>query len=243
MLYGGHAIEARGGRLIQNCEVGYMGAMTHTFVEDITIYSGDGISHATHMITQNNYVHHVFNGGIAAGELSFAGNPDAEDYVDIQGYSSVSGNLLEYTCGITLLNWEQEVNLNHMFKNITIADNYVMYSSPAGNPDGKKANDVIGALVFTGHDIPTPCANENLVIKDNVLFLSKNALILSGMPKEYYPVYSGNTYVQYADSTLAYWCFEDGTFGPVSARELSESEDFIRNSLGDKTGTVIHWQE
>ena len=241
VLYGGHAIEARGGRLVQNCEVGFMGAMAHTFLEDTPIYSGDGISHTTHMITQNNYVHHVFNGGIAAGELSHDGDPEAERSEDIQGNSAVRGNLLEYTCGITLINWEEQANPLRMFKNITIEDNYVMYSSPAGNPEGRnKAHDVIGSLVFTGSDNPLPCANENLVIKDNVLYLSKGSLIISGMPKEYYPVYSGNTYVQYDNGTFAYWRFEDGTFGAVPARKQSDIEEFVRNQLGDDTGLVLN---
>lgn len=193
------------------------------------------------MITQNNYVHHVFNGGIAAGELSHDGDPEAERSEDIQGNSAVRGNLLEYTCGITLINWEQQANPLRMFKNITIEDNYVMHSSPAGNPQGQnKAHDVIGSLVFTGSDNPLPCANENLVIKDNVLYLSRGALIISGMPKEYYPVYTGNTYVQYNDGTFAYWRFEDGTFGAVPARKQSDMEAFVRNELGDDTGLVLN---
>lgn len=240
ILYGGHAIEARGARLVQNCEVGYMGAMTHTFIEGETIYSGDGINHTTDMITQNNYVHHCFNGGIAAGELSHDGDPEAESAEDIQGNSEIRGNLLEYTCGITLLNWEEQPSLLRMFKNITIEDNYVMYSSPAGNPAQRnKANDVIGALVFTGSDNPLPCANENLVIKDNVLYLSQGSLIISGMPEEYYPVYSGNTYVQYDDGIFAYWRFKDGTFGQVLARRAGDAEAFVRNELGDERGIVL----
>jgi len=241
VLYGGHAIESRGGKLVQNCEVGFMGAMTHTFLEAETIYSGDGINHTTDMIIQNNYVHHVFNGGIAAGELSHEGDGEDAEIEDIQGNSALRGNLLEYTCGITLLNWEEQANPLRMFKNIAIEDNYVMYSAPAGNPTGRnKANDVVGSLVFTGSDNPLPCPNENLVIKDNVLYLSDGALIISAMPEEYYPVYSGNTYVQYADGTFAYWRFDDGAFSAVPARKQDEIEDFVRNRMGDETGLVLN---
>ena len=239
VLYGGHAIEARGGRLVQNCEVGHMGAMTHTFIDAETIYSGDGINHTTDMITQNNYVHHVFNGSIAAGELSHDGDPESESAEDIQGNSAVRGNLLEYTCGITLLNWDRQADPRRMFKNITIEDNYVMYSSPAGNPkDRNKAHDVIGGLVFTGSDAPLPCANENLVIRNNVLYLSDGSLIISGMPAEYYPTYSGNTYVQHKDAAFAYWRFGDGSFSAVPARQ-KDIQAFVQDELGDHTGTVL----
>lgn len=240
VLYGGHAIEARGGKLVQNCQVGYMGAMTHTFLDAETIYSGDGINHTTDMTVQNNYVHHCFNGGIAAGELSNEGDGEDAHGEDIQGNSSVRGNLLEYTCGITLLNWEEQANPLRMFKNITIEDNYVMHSSPAGNPTGRnKANDVIGGLVFSGSDNPLPCANENLVIRDNVFYLSGGPLIISGMPEEYYPIYSGNTYVQYHDGIFACWRFRDGTFSSVPARSLGDAEAFVRNELGDENGLVF----
>ena len=239
VMYGGHAIEANGGRLVQNCEVGYMGAMTHTFYDAETIYSGDGISHTLNMLVENNYVHHVFNGGIAAGELSFAANDESANVDEFQGNNIIRGNLLEYTAGITLINWEEEVNELHKFKDILLEDNYVMYSTTAGDPHRKKAGSIIGALVFSGSDMPLPCANENLVIKDNVLYCSDGALIISGMPESYYPVYSGNTYVQNRNKPFAYWCFRDGTFDVVLAKKLSDLETFVREELGDETGVVL----
>ena len=124
-----------------------------------------------------------------------------------------------------------------MFKNITIEDNYVMYASTAGNPSGEKAPNIIGTMVFTGRDVPTPCANENLVIKDNVFYCSQDALIISGMPEKYYPTYSGNTYAQYANAPFAHWRFRDGTFRTVFANEVAEA--FVRNELGDATGIVL----
>lgn len=239
VMYGGHAIEANGGKIVQNCEVGYMGAMTHTFYDEATVYSGDGICHTLDMLVENNYVHHVFNGGIAAGEMSFAADEEHASTEEVQGNNTIRGNLLEYTAGITLINWE-EVNPRHIFKNITIEDNFVMYSTTAGDSSVQKAGDIIGALVFTGRDIPTPCANENLVIKDNVFYCSRDALIISGMPEEYYPTYSGNTYVQYANAPFAHWCFRDGTFRTVFANESTDVEAFVRDELGDATGIVLH---
>jgi len=238
VMYGGHAIESRGGKAVQNCEVGYMGAMTHTFYDAVTVYSGDGIIHAIDMIVENNYVHHVFNGGIAAGEMSFAGDTDASTE-EFQGNNIIRGNLLEYTAGITLINWETEANERHMFKNVTIEDNYVMYSATAGDASCKKAGDVLGALVFTGKDTPTPCANENLVIKNNVFYCSDGALIISAMPSEYYPTYSGNVYAQYKNGTFAHWRFRDGTFRAVLAHQSVDLEAFVRDELGDLTGAVL----
>lgn len=239
VMYGGHAIESRGGKAVQNCEVGYMGAMTHTFYEADTIYSGDGINHTSDMLVENNYVHHVFNGGIAAGELSFAADEEYQNTEDIQGNNIIRGNLLEYTAGITLINWETEANELHMFKNVSIEDNYVMYSTSAGDASCQKAGDVLGALVFTGTDGSTPCANENLVIKDNVFYCSQGALIISGMPEEYYPTYSGNIYAQYANAPFAYWRYRDGTFRTVWANESTDLEAFVQDELGDITGIVL----
>ena len=239
VLYGGHAIEANGGKIVQNCEIGYMGAMTHTFYDAETIHSGDGISHTLNMLVENNYVHHVFNGGIAAGELSFAADEAFKDVEEIQGNNTIRGNLLEYTAGITLFNWEEEVNELHKFKDITIEDNYVMYSTTAGDPSGEKAKDIIGALVFTGKDIPTPCANENLVIRNNVFYCSQDALIISGIPEEYYPIYSGNTYVQYPNAPFAHWRFRDETFRTIFTNEVTDIEAFVQNELGDVDGIVL----
>ena len=190
-------------------------------------------------LVENNYVHHVFNGGIAAGELSFAADEAFKDVEEIQGNNIVRGNLLEYTAGITLFNWEEEVNELHKFKDITIEDNYVMYSTTAGDPYKKKAGSIIGALVFSDNSVALPCANENLVIKDNVLYCSDGALIISGIPKEYYPVYTGNTYVQNPNEPFAYWFFRDGTFDVILAKKLSDLETFVREELGDETGVVL----
>ena len=240
VLYSGHAIEANGGKAVQNCEVGYMGAMTHTFYDAETVYSGDGISHTLNMVVENNYVHHSFNSGIAAGEMSFAADEAHVNTKETQGNNIIRGNLIEYTTGITLLNWEEEANELHIFKDITIEDNFVMYSAPAGDLSSKKAKDIIGALVFTGRDVPTPCANENLVIKDNVFYCSQDALIISGMPEKYYPIYSGNTYGQYSNAPFAHWRFRDGTFRTILATDSTDLEAFVRDELGDATGIVLH---
>ena len=134
---------------------------------------------------------------------------------------------------------EEEVNELHKFKDILLEDNYVMYSTTAGDPQTKKASSIIGALVFSGSDMPLPCANENLVIKDNVLYCSDGALIISGMPQEYYPVYSGNTYMQSQNKPFAYWCFRDGNFSMFMTKKHSEMETFVREELGDETGVVL----
>ncbi|MBQ5312789.1 MAG: hypothetical protein J6K30_01895, partial [Oscillospiraceae bacterium] len=136
-------------------------------------------------------------------------------------------------------NWEEEVNELHKFKDILLEDNYVMYSTTAGDPHRKKAGSIIGALVFSGSDMPLPCANENLVIKDNVLYCSDGALIISGMPQEYYPVYSGNTYMQNQNKPFAYWRFRDGKFSMFMANNHSEMEAFVHEELGDETGVVL----
>ncbi len=239
IFYGGHALENCHGGLIQNCEVGFMGAMNHTFYYEEPIYSGDGIIHGNQMTVQNNYIHHTYNGGIAAGELSFAADESYANQEEIQGGNLVQGNLLEYTSGITLINWETEVNELHMFRNIVIRDNYVLYSECSGAADNKVAHGVVGSLVFTGSDQPTPNANENILIEQNVFYCSENALIISGMPENYYPTYSGNIYAQYPGYPFAYWLFRDGNFKTVFSRDSDALTQFVHDEIGDQTGVVL----
>lgn len=239
--YGGHAMEFYGiGATVQNCEVGYMGAMTHTFWDNKTLYSGDGINHGTGMVVQNNYVHDVFNSGIAPGELAYDPSPDYANTVEIQGNNIIRNNLLERTSGIVLINWETEANENHMYKNITIEGNYVMYSVASGDPTAEKSRSVTGALVFTEDYRALPCANENLWIKNNVFYCAKGALILSGMPAQYAAHYEGNTYAQYEGTAFAYWLYPDGTYKPIYTSDYADLDSFVREVIGDPTGIVLH---
>lgn len=238
--YGGHAIENGDSKsVVQNCEVGYMGRMIHTFYEDETIHSGDGINHMGNSFVENNYVHHVYNGGIAVGELSFRADADYAQEERFSGFCTIKGNLLEYTSGITLINWETEASELHMFKDITIEDNYVLFAEACGTPSSDSSLAVLGNLVFTGIDRPLPNANENILVKDNIFYCSNNALILSGMPEQYYPTYSGNTYAQYAYAPFAYWCFRDGTYRAVFDAPDFDLETFVRDELGDETGVAL----
>lgn len=240
ILYCGHAVEASGiYGTVQNCEIGYMGAMYHTFASDTTVYSGDGISHGNGMLIQNNYVHHAFSSGIAPGEMGFAPDENYGGTQDIQRGNIVRSNLLEYTSGIVLINWEPEVNENHIFRDITIEDNYVLYTRAAGDEIGAKSRMVMGSLVFSDSDTPTPCANENLIVKDNIFYCSQNVLLISAMSEQYYPVYSGNTYAQYENAPFAYWRFRDGTYKEIYTSEYPDLEEFIRNELGDATGIIL----
>ena len=240
VMYGGHAIENGDSRsVVRNCEVGYMGRMTHTFSEHVTVHSGDGINHMGNSFVENNYVHHVYNGGIAVGELSFAPDADYAQEESFSGFCTIKGNLLEYTSGITLINWETEASELHMFKDITIEDNYVLFAESYGAATGDTSLAVLGNLVFTGIEKPLPNANENILIKDNIFYCSKNALILSGMPERYYPTYSGNTYAQYAYAPFAYWYFRDGTYRVVFDAPGFDLAAFVRDELGDETGVVL----
>lgn len=239
--YCGHAMEFYdGSATVQYCEVGYIGAMMHTFYEYTSNYSGDGINHGNNMFVHDNYVHHTYNSGIAPGELSFDPSPDYAGRVEIQGNSTYCSNLLEYTAGIVLINWEREANPNHRFENIYIEDNYVLYSRSAGDATQTKAKQVLGSLVFCGLDDPLPCANENLQIKSNIFYCSEGPLIISGMPPEYIPFYWGNTFAQYGGMPFFKWRFADGNYKPVFDCPYTDMEGFIAQNLGDYAATVVH---
>lgn len=52
------------------------------------------------------------------------------------------------------------------------------------------------------------------------------------MPEEYLPIFSGNTYVQNKNGTLASWCEND--YITEYNISLDNIEDIVRNNIGDE---------
>jgi hypothetical protein len=83
----------------------------------------------------------------------------------------------------------------------------------------------------------SPNVNDSIYITENVFYLSKYALVNCHMTEEYWPVFSGNTYVQ-----NAYGCMMDCLYNDILTR-FSISADGIGeltiDILGDETAIVI----
>lgn len=81
--------------------------------------------------------------------------------------------------------------------------------------------------------------NEGIYIKNNVFYLSRYALItlLDYLAVDYTtpvnapPVFSGNTYVQFASRLLLQKNWSSEVYYPT--------EEVVRNILGDETGTLV----
>lgn len=185
--------------VIQNMEVGVMGGNVTGYMpasgsDDRISYNcgsmgcnGGGMAFNGSGITvQNNYVHHTFQEGISM-EL-FEDCPSMEN-------CTISGNLIECaTQALLLCNWDQEVREGHMFRNIVVENNLVLYSGRDNWFNSAWEEDYCDALVLQGG----PCAHDGTVqIRDNTFAFAEGPLILVDQySEEYSRIFMGNTYVQ-----------------------------------------------
>lgn len=226
--------------VVQNCEVGWMGGNVFSYVTGLEsgdtrimlnfgLYgrNGGAMTFAGSNYTiRNNYVHDAFQEGIAL---------ETFDGCDTMQGSTVSGNLIERTTqGILLCNWDLEVDPEHIFKDILVEDNLVLDTGTnnfLSNTDLTNYNH-INAVALAGG----PCANENMVIRNNIFAFSTKALVrINSFSEEYSRVFDGNTYIQSAEGGPS-----DGENG-INTNILSTQlyARSVKKYLGDETGTVI----
>ncbi len=107
----------------------------------------------------------------------------------------ICGNLIERNAkGIVLNNNDQSPQPGRMFKNILIEDNIVL-DSGIDNLLITKREVAHNSMAFQLEG--GPCANENLVVCNNVFAISDGMLIaLYHFSEEYSKVFEGNTYIQ-----------------------------------------------
>ena len=222
--------------VVQNCEIGWMGGNVIAYATgkeegDTRIQLNAGLfgrnsgamSFAGSNYTiRDNYIHDAFQEGIALE--TFIGCESMQDCV-------VSGNLIERTTqGILLCNWDMEVNPDHIFKDILIEDNMVLESGVNNFFSTDWENDYCNAIVIQGG----PCANENLVIRNNTFAFATGALVqIDEFSKEYSRVFDGNTYIQYAAESDVIGARGIGINYSMYNHLTPES---IATFLGDETG-------
>lgn len=224
--------------VVQNCEVGWMGGNVFSYATgveegDTRIQlnaglfgrNGGAMSFAGSNYTiRNNYVHDSFQEGIAL---------ETFDDCETMSNNIVSGNLIERTTqGILLCNWDMEVNENHIFKDILVEDNIVLDSGINNFFSTDWENEYCNAMVLQGG----PCAQENLIVQNNIFAVATGALVHIGEYSEKYShVFEGNTYAQIAAETH-YIPFNGIGLGDEPYMLLTDEN--VITYLGDETGTV-----
>ena len=218
--------------VIQNMELGFMGGNVTGYLpadgsDDYIRYNngsfgcnGGGISmNGSGITARNNYVHHTFQEGIAI-EL-FEDAPPIEN-------CTVSGNLIEYgTQGLLLCNWDETVQDDHIFRNILVEDNLVLYAGYENWYNDDAADALCSNFILQGG----PCAHDGtVVVKNNTFaFATGGVVLLEVYTEEYSQVLQENTYVQNPNSTGVY---------VVWTEERYSLEEGI-GRLGDTRATII----
>lgn len=224
--------------VVQNCEVGWMGGHVFSYATgaeegDTRIQLNAGLFGrnsgamtfaGSNYTIKNNYVHDSFQEGIAL---------ETFDGCETMSNNIVSGNLIERTTqGILLSNWDTEVNENHIFKDILVEDNIVLDSGINNFFSTDWENEYCNAMVLQGG----PCAEENLIIRNNIFAVATGALVhISEYSEKYCHIFEGNTYAQIAAETH-YIPFNGIGIGDDPYMLLTEES--VKTYLGDKTGTV-----
>ena len=116
---------------------------------------------------------------------------------------TISGNLIEYcTQAILLCNWDEEVVDGHIFRNIVVEDNLVLYSGQDNWFNSVWEETFCDAVVLQGG----PCAHDGTVqVRNNTFAFATGVLILvDRYSEEYSHVFTDNTYVQTPDGTGLY---------------------------------------
>lgn len=217
--------------VIQNMEIGFMGGNVTGYLpadgsDDYVRYNngsfgcnGGGISmNGSGIIARNNYVHHTFQEGIAI-EL-FHDAPAIEN-------CAISGNLIEYcTQALLLCNWDEEVREDHIFRNILVEDNMVLYAGYGNWYNDDAADAMCSNFILQGG----PCAHDGtVVVQNNTFAFATGALImLEQYTEEYSRILQNNTYVRRPDG--------DGV-NTVWTEERWPLEEGVKR-LGD-TGAVV----
>ena len=187
------------GAVIQNMEVGWMGGNVTGYTpdpepDDIIQFNcgsmgcnGGGIAiNGSGVTVRNNYVHHAFQEGIALE--TFSGTPSMEGCV-------VTGNLIEYcTQGLLLCNWDEEVDPDHIFSQLSVTENIVLFSGEENWFNYDCELEICSAVVLQGG----PCAHDGTVfVNHNTIAFATGALIqIDEYSEAYSRIFMDNTYVQ-----------------------------------------------
>ncbi len=230
------------GNVLQNLELGWMGGNVVSYASgdesgDTRIElnaglfgrNGGAISvNGSKCTIRDNYIHDAFGEGIAIE--TFIGDSSVTDCV-------ISGNLIERsTQGILLCNWDTKVNKNHIFKNISVKNNMVLYAGTNSYVESKREREYFNSMVLQGG----PVAEKNLKITGNVFAFATGSLVnVNEWSSKYSRVFSKNTYVQYKKrGKLPHENSLQKSGISINWSPVSLTKKNIKKYLGDKSPKV-----
>lgn len=229
---GGYGIYLFGtSALIQNCEIGWIGGCTLWYF-DTDRFGGSGncignYGDMDNYTVKDCYLYQAYDSGISSEEtLSLVGS---------QKNILFEGNVIEDCLfGIEFLagdNTEMSVSLEHA----QVSDNYIIDSGYGfGSQRQYRPWNIYDAAIMIH---PYYEKLDDVLISDNVLYKSRNYLIMCGTEQK--PEFSGNTFVQDDLGGLCLW----GT-GTGDSRGLDEylfnrdAENVIHDVMGDSEAVV-----
>lgn len=247
-LYSSGGVQAQQHRnvTIRNCVISYGGGMVSDYNTGETcsvVRCGDGIGlGGENNKAVNNYIAQFFDYGITAEEYSDTWTSGVSN--NPRKNMTISGNVIEY-CGGGILVCDWPAFMNHTdaptFTNITIADNYILYTGMNGwahQDDYDVGKSSLSSLVI---NLNPGCSG--IKIKDNVLYKSWD---IGQLVNHNYHAseadaasFSGNIYLQDNYGILVNATKIDGNVhsNAIVLNNIAASEK-LAEALGDTTAVI-----
>ncbi len=217
---------------VQNCEVCFQGGYYFNPLwadeSEAGTGAGDGITiGGWNNKAINNYVHHTYDDGITIEVPE--GNKTHSNCI-------IEGNLIE-NCngGILLVNWYDNPENGISMADITINDNYVLYSGDVWSHDVHYPGYFSSCSAFTNMGCYENGV-QNITVTDNVFYLCRGTLVsfLVSDEQQDEVYYDGNTYVQYTNAYVGAQRSDEAGYTIMYGSQ--EKEEFINNIIKDLNG-------
>lgn len=241
---------------VQNCESGWCGGHVSYYTEEDEPFGADmgyfwmdgGCLNISGVGSRNcnNYAHHAYQEGPTLE--TFSGSNDCTDVV-------IEGNLIEYCLmGMLLINWDNEYDPSHVFSQVYMQDNMVLYSgfenfynvdtfelpleSNTGGWHGTRGLRVIDTHAF-GTNMQQNPHDGTVMVSGNTFAFSGSQLIENrGHNEEYSYIFDGNTYAQLPGMVWLTWM----TYPHYDAQvyeSVCDPEEAIIEIMRDENATII----
>ena len=190
---GGHGIAFDTGAqniVVKNCEIGWLGGSRHTS----SVRYGNGVefwNDCSNILVENNWVYQIYDAGLTHQGADIGGY--------VQSDITFRGNLVEYcSYGIEYFTGNRDKDL---WKNISYENNIIRFSGYGWGVTRPEAS-AVSLLCGWGHQEPFNA--ENFVIKNNILDVSANHMVVQHYQEDMPVEFVGNTYYQ-REGRVAYW--------------------------------------
>lgn len=224
--YGNCGVSGNGA--IQNCEFAYLGGANFGFItkDKHASVAGGGINAGTRcdgMNITNNYIHESYDEGITI-ECGWDGTQNGEYMYNM----TIKDNVFEkcrQACQIGA--WLGDKG-GIIFKNITFEKNYFLYSDDCSASVNRKTTRDNSAFVIYDQGERNI---QNIVVKNNIFYLSKYSLVTLDLCASKEVTFSGNTYFQHNNEML----FASGWDGDVDEDYYFFEPNSPKECLNDLT--------